>query len=276
MSDTPTSAVWMSLMIGNTRLHWGLFDGHTLIAVRHTPHLVRVNDIQTLIDNGFSYADGQRPQSLWVASVVPEQTALCLQATIDCHVVQCSQVPLADVYPTLGIDRAINLLGAKDRIGWPVLVIDAGTALTFTAGAQRNGEAAIYGGTILPGIRLQGAALRTGTASLEEAIAHSQIAFQQSDLPPRWARDTSGAIASGLIYGTVATLVDTLTDWWQLFPKGSAVLTGGDGAQLHHFVQQKTPEVASRVYLESELAFYGMLAYRRSLVTESDHLNEAS
>ncbi|MFK8181727.1 MAG: type III pantothenate kinase [Phormidesmis sp.] len=266
MADMTTCALLMALIVGNTRLHWGLFDGQTLVGTRHTPHLVTVRDVQALMAGGFSYPDQRRPQSLWVASVVAEQTALCLKAPLACYVVERSRLPLANLYPTLGIDRAINLLGAKERIGWPALVIDAGTALTFTAGVDKAGQSGVYGGAILPGMRLQGEALRSGTAALEEAVVHSQNAFRQGALPSRWACDTSEAIASGLIYSTLAILVDTLTDWWETFPAGKAVLTGGDGPRLHYFLRQKTPEIASRVFVDSELMFYGMSAYCQSLV----------
>lgn len=265
MSDVPPSIpLWMTLIVGNTRLHWGLFEGDVLRGVRHTPHLVTVNDVQSLIEGGFAYADQRRPQALWIASVVPDQTMLCLRSSIACYVVKRSRIPLVNLYPTLGIDRAINLLGAKERTGWPALVIDAGTALTFTAGADQAGLAGVYGGAILPGIRLQGAALKTGTAALGESVAQAQTAFNQKALPPRWACDTSAAIASGLIYSMLAAVVDTLTDWWQQFPIGQAVLTGGDSSQLHRFLQQKTPEVASRVSVDTDLMFYGMSAYRQS------------
>jgi len=57
------------------------------------------------------------------------QTALW-QTYPDVHVITLNQVP--PVYPTLGIDRALALWGAGETWGWPMLVIDAGTALTLT------------------------------------------------------------------------------------------------------------------------------------------------
>lgn len=279
-------SLWLALVVGNTRLHWGLFEAQKLVAVRHTHHLVTVNDVQAMVGSGFDYLDRRRPQALWMASVVPEQTAICLRSPITCHAVERSHIQLANLYDTLGIDRIINLLGAKARVGWPVVVVDAGTALTFTAGydlEKQVGEqtdapnqisaavhgAAIYGGAILPGIRLQAEALKAGTAALEAAAIRSQNAIEQSELPTRWANDTEGAIASGLIYGAIATLTDRLSDWWQRFPNGKAVLTGGDGPQLYRFLQQKTPAIAARVSLESELMFYGMSAYRQSITEDS-------
>jgi type III pantothenate kinase len=68
---------------------------------------------------------------LYLASVVPSQTALW-QTYPDVHIITLDQVPLQGVYPTLGIDRALALWGAGETWGWPMLVIDAGTALTLT------------------------------------------------------------------------------------------------------------------------------------------------
>lgn len=51
--------------------------------------------------------------------------------------------------------------------GWPVLVVDCGSALTFTA-ADAGGKLA--GGAILPGVRLQLAVLGTRTAQLPSDV----------------------------------------------------------------------------------------------------------
>jgi type III pantothenate kinase len=85
---------------------------------------------------------------LSLASVVPNQTALW-QDYSNVHEITLDQVPLQGIYPTLGIDRALALWGAGETWGWPMLVIDAGTALTLT-GADAN--RCLIGGAILPGL----------------------------------------------------------------------------------------------------------------------------
>ena len=278
---------WLALVIGNTRLHWGAFLEERLVEVWNTTHLTSEVAHQ-LRASGFeaaawqAIADSipldsvfptQSISALWIASAVPTQLALWLGdassdvsfSTVPIEVVTRSHIPLSNLYPTLGLDRAINLLGAGSTIGWPVLVIDAGTALTFTAGAQ----SAIYGGAILPGIRIQGQSLSQGTATLSTAVSISryQLAKAVDDpdylLPERWATDTVGAIASGLIYSTTAVVTDYLTDWWQRFPEGKAVITGGDGSLLHALLQKRTPAIAARVQIDSHLMFWGMQAYRK-------------
>lgn len=271
---------WLALIIGNTRLHWGWFNHGELKGVWHTFHVTgeivsqlaaagfRASTWQTVA--GLTLDIGEFPEqplslsSLWVASAVPKQSdlwaALGLQQNAPVRTVERSHIPLANLYPTLGIDRAINLLGAGHQVGWPVLVIDAGTAVTFTAGTQ----AGFYGGAILPGVRMQGQALCQNAAALESVIAISKSITTQS-LPERWAVRTDEAIASGLIYGILAILTDYLTDWQQQFPTGKAIFTGGDGPLLHTLLKQKTPEIVSRVQVDSLLMFWGMQAYRKAL-----------
>lgn len=62
------------------------------------------------------------------------------------------------------------------RRGWPVLVVDCGSALTFTAADARG---TLAGGAILPGVRLQLAVLGTRTAQLPSDIV------LPDELPPR-------------------------------------------------------------------------------------------
>lgn len=280
----PMSEPWLALIIGNTRLHWGFFYQETLNGVWHTPHLT-AHSVEHLVSNGFKSIAWQSIEtiettveitvplaqsrclnqaislsSLWIASAVPTQTALwrSLNDSVAANIVERSQIPLSGLYPTLGIDRAINLLGAGNTVGWPALVIDSGTALTFTAGVQQSGRNALYGGAILPGIRLQAQSLAQQTAALGEFVTTADAI-----LPERWATDTAGAIASGLTYSTTSAIIDYLSDWWQHFPAGKAVLTGGDGPVLYALLQQRAPAIAARVQMDSYLMFWGMQAYRK-------------
>lgn len=273
----PMSEPWLALIIGNTRLHWGLFYQETLKGVWHTPHLT-AHAVEHLVNSGFRSSAWQAIEttvppaqsrclnqaialsSLWIASAVPKQTALwrSLSDSAAANIVERSHIPLSGLYQTMGIDRGINLLGAGNIVGWPVLVIDGGTALTFTAGVQQAGKNVFYGGAILPGVRLQAQSLAQQTAALGEFVTAAA-----DNLPERWATDTAGAIASGLTYSATAAMIDYLSDWWQHFPTGKAVLTGGDGPVLHALLQQRTPAIAARVAMDSYLMFWGMQAYRK-------------
>lgn len=266
---------WLALVVGNTRLHWGYFSEGVLLATWHTDHLsvlavdrasawpypqsawLLINDLSSKQTTSPYPQDMSFPIELWLASVVPDQTRLWRQAVPDVRVVRRSHIPLKAIYPTLGIDRAINLLGAKQTLGFPALVIDSGTALTLTAGANDS----VYGGAILPGLRLQLKSLGQQTAELR-ALLPTELAAAQK-LPERWASDSEGAIASGIAYGLTSTCIDYITDWWRQYPTGAVVLTGGDGPLIYQYLKQRTSEIASRVLVDSDLMFKGMQIYRR-------------
>jgi type III pantothenate kinase len=185
---------------------------------------------------------------LYLASVVPQQAQLWHDYPY-LHTITLERLPLQNLYPTLGIDRALNLLGAGDRYGWPVLVIDGGTALTFTAGNHQG----LVGGAILPGLGLQFKALGTQTAELPDV--------RGSDLPPRWANNTADAIRSGVLWGQRAVVLDALMAWWQDYPHGQVVITGGDGGRIYKNLGDRP--AFNNLHHDSELVFLGLQAYRR-------------
>jgi type III pantothenate kinase len=152
------------------------------------------------------------------------------------------------MYPTLGIDRALALWGAAQTWGFPILVIDAGTALTFT-GADANHH--LVGGAILPGLGLQLATLSGRTGQLPTVELPQQ-------LPQRYALNTQQAMQSGVIYTLVAGIKDFIEAWWRDFPQGNVAITGGDRTLLVNYLQSQFPEIAARLMVEQNLIFWGM------------------
>lgn len=249
---------WLALVIGNSRLHWAWFVNSTLHQTWHTPHLSDLA-IASLVANQFNFSAHLHaaPTSqgneidLWLASVVPQQTERWSKQYPNTRVLTLPHVPLARMYASFGLDRALAVWGAIERWGTPVLVIDAGTALTIT-GADQSG---LRGGAILPGLQLQMRSLFQSTASLPE------IKLDSISLPPRWGRTTPEAIQSGVIYSTLAGMQDFITDWQQRYPAATIVLTGGDGALLFQHLQRRSP-VIPRLTLEPNLIFWGMQRIR--------------
>ncbi|EHC12231.1 pantothenate kinase [Fischerella thermalis] len=265
--------MWLALIIGNSRLHWGLFDGKTLCHTYDTERLSksfvyylskcqRLSEVQEILSssphtprqslfvgNQQDRADSPTTPSfpLLLASVVPSQTALWLTYP-NVRVVTLEDIPLQGMYPTLGIDRALALWGAGKTWGFPMLVIDAGTALTFT-GADANQN--LFGGAILPGLGLQMATLAENTGQLPNVeLPH--------DLPQRFAVNTQQAIQSGVIYTLLAGIKDFVEAWWQSFPQGKIAITGGDRTLLAKYLQSLFPEIAKRLIVEPNLIFWGM------------------
>ncbi|MEH2056932.1 MAG: pantothenate kinase [Nostoc sp.] len=186
---------------------------------------------------------------LLVASVVPSQTAIW-QSYPNIRIITLDQIPLKGVYPTLGIDRALALWGAGKTWGFPMLVIDAGTALTFTAA---DANECLVGGAILPGLGLQFATLGQQTGQLP-FVETQNLAFP----PPRFALNTTEAIQSGVIYTLIAGIKDFIEAWWDLFPDGNIAIKGGDRTLLINYLQALYPEIAAYLIVEPNLIFWGI------------------
>ncbi|MEH1937473.1 MAG: pantothenate kinase [Nostoc sp.] len=259
--------IWLALEIGNSRLHWALFIGETLYSAWDTDHLPesviqQLAECQTLDDllekifpphhktGGENFTlSSSFPPRLLLASVVPSQTVI-LQSYPNIRVITLDQVPLKGVYPTLGIDRALALWGAGKTWGFPMLVIDGGTALTFTA---TDANQCLVGGAILPGLGLQFATLAQQTGQLP-FVEKGNFA----SLPPRFALNTTEAIKSGVIYTLLAGIKDFIEAWWQLFPDGKIAIKGGDRTLLLNYLQALYPEIAAPLIVEQNLIFWGI------------------
>lgn len=244
-SSTPRQDPWIALAIGNSRLHWAKFIGQTPISSWDTPHRDRVwqpGERTTTED-----FDGNMP--LWIASVVSQQLQFW-KTYPQVQTITLDRIPLQGLYPTLGIDRALAAWGAGNRWGWPVLVIDGGTALTFTGVDARP---QLVGGAILPGVGLQLRSLARNTDSLPQIDSDAG-----STLPRRWALDTPGAIRSGVLYAIVAGAIDFIEAWWREFPQTPVVFTGGDRQILANAIALQFPDIAKGTIVDEHLIFWGM------------------
>jgi type III pantothenate kinase len=220
----------LALAIGNSRLHWAWFQADRIQTTWDTPHFAAAA-VEQMIATGLSIApegvDLPLGVPLTIASVVPAQTQLW-QAYPQAQVLQLADVPLGQVYPTLGIDRALTLWGAIQTYGAPVLVVDGGTALTFTGA---DGNCNLVGGAILPGMRSMFQTLNRSTAALPP-VELAEL------LPDRWAMNTEDAIRSGIIHTVTAGVGEFVADWWGRYPGCPIVFTGGDGEWLMGWYQQ--------------------------------------
>ncbi|MEB3189752.1 MAG: pantothenate kinase [Snowella sp.] len=237
------SDYWLGLMIGNSRLHWSKFQREKLIKTWETDHFSR----EEIIKNW------QEKYPLYFASVVPQQTELW-QPIPQSTQLTLSQIPIADLYPSMGIDRALAALGAGETYGFPVLVIDAGTALTLTA---INPERKLLGGAILPGLTMQFQSLQQRTAQLPALVL-------PSDLPSLWAADTKTAIESGILYVLLAGIKHFIEDWYAQYSQGAIALTGGDADILLKYINTQYPSLARSIVIDKNLIFLGM----RSLLSD--------
>jgi len=132
-------------------------------------------------------------------------------------------IPLLQAPPWLGVDRALVGWRAWRLSGSPVLVADAGTALSLTL---VDGGGAFQGGRIQAGRALQLRALASHTELLSLPL-HSA-----GDDPPPWPRQTAAAMERGVRAGLVAAVAEAWRELRQIEPRCRLWITGGDGAWL--------------------------------------------
>jgi type III pantothenate kinase len=252
--------IWITLAIGNSRYHWAWFIDTQLQSSWDTAHLelesidllsskLNLLPISLQLEIDRQHIDiSQVP--IYLISVVPHQTTIWQQLS-QVKQITLADIPLFNLYPTLGIDRALAIFGAGEIYGYPILVIDGGTALTITG---VDGKHNLVGGAIIPGLKLQLNSLSTGTAALPAVELTQQ-------LPPRWSNNTHDAIASGIIHTVSAGIADFIYDWERLYPGSQILLTGGDGELITEYLKSILPaSVVDRIRFDRQLLFHGFAA----------------
>jgi len=161
----------LALDLGNTNAHATLFDGDASCASLAFPTADAAHTGERVAE-WCGQLGGEVTQAI-VAGVVPTAIAAAEQsltargwpvAVFD----RDFGAPMAVRYepPTsLGADRLLAALAARDLCGAPVLVADCGTATTLDVVTP---DGAFAGGAILCGLGLQQAALHNRTALLPE------------------------------------------------------------------------------------------------------------
>ena len=198
------------LLIGNSRWHWAALAPDQSLQLWHTSAAAGVKQLQ------------QAPDSWAAVGHVPTELERWQPQRL-----LTSDVPLVNLPPALGVDRALAAWGAWQQQRQPVLVADAGTALSLTL---VDAAGCFLGGRLMAGGRLQLQALHQCTADLPQLEPVEAAG-------PLWATQTSEAMASGVARGLAAAIALAFHDrpqpqWpWQLW------LTGGDAPVLKPLLQ---------------------------------------
>ena len=122
---------------------------------------------------------------------------------------------------TLGSDRIAAIAGAYNAfMGSDVLVIDAGTAITFDflTGTE------FKGGNISPGIDMRFRALNKFTMKLPLVSRSENYSFP--------ARNTTDAIIAGVITGATFEINEYIRTFKKRDKNLKVIITGGDGSYL--------------------------------------------
>lgn len=153
----------------------------------------------------------------------------------------------------LGIDRLVGAYAARRMYSSPLVVVDAGSAVTIDW-VDPAGD--FCGGAILPGVRLQLRSLASGTDALPEI---DRLADAAPRLP---GKNTSDAMRLGVTTGISAT-IDRMFEEYRSSLGGEAgsidlVLTGGDSQLI-------SPLLTHSHHLVENLVCRGLLDLPRSM-----------
>ncbi|MFN5965944.1 MAG: type III pantothenate kinase [Pseudanabaena sp.] len=207
-------ANYLAIAIGNTRIKAVFFgsDHQILEEYAFTHDQLPILEAQ-LADRDFAH--------IAIASVVPELITNWHHLP-QTQIIKTCDVPLRGLYATMGCDRALAAYGAGEIYGYPVLVIDAGTAIDLTG---INDQKTLVGGAIVAGLRSQFLSLYQNTSALPDL--HVPTA-----LPNRWGIDTNSSIQAGISQILLTGLQAYINDWRSQFPDSKVIITGGDGEYL--------------------------------------------
>lgn len=207
------------LDIGNTRVKWARADGARLRESGSLSHRDAPDWPAALPD--------ERPAAVWVANVADETVPAALARhartrwrltprAVHSTAAACG-VRNAYAQPErLGVDRWLACIGAFHRGAGPVLVADAGTALTldFVDADGRH-----RGGLIAPGLTTMRAAIAGGT----------RLQAEVGEYAPAWlADDTDPAVA----LGTLQAALSLIGEARRALAPDRLLLTGGEAERI--------------------------------------------
>jgi type III pantothenate kinase len=216
--------------VGNTNTTIGVFDGSRLrVSWRLTSRrdqtadeygvfidtLLRTRGIKVTEVTGIAISTVVPPvqQTLtWMAEQYFGQTPVFVEPGVD------TGMPLAvDAPQEVGPDRILGAVAGATLYGTPLIVVDFGTATTFTC---VNGRGEFIGGAIAPGLGI----------SVDALLSQAARLYRVELLRPPEAigRNTTTNIQSGVVYGW-AGLVDGLVERMkaEMGPETMVVATGG-------------------------------------------------
>jgi type III pantothenate kinase len=220
----------LAMDVGNTNVMFGVHDGVTW---RHHWRVRTVRDkmadeygvlVRSLLrEADLAMDDFDR---IVIASVVPpltgrieemlaEQTAVV--PLVISHTVETGLRFAVDNPAELGADLIANAVAAYGRFKGACIVVDFGTATTFTAVSE---EAVLMGVAIAPGINLAASALSGGTAQLPQV----RLVAPASAI----GKNTVHSIQSGILFGYVG-LVEGMVGRFQaeMGVAARVIATGG-------------------------------------------------
>ncbi len=231
----------LAIDVGNTQTVVGVYEGEEL---RHmwrvsTSDVKTADEMAVVLDGLFGLAkvNALDIDGAVLATVVPAQKALwkrVCQSAFDVEVLCVGAENASSVLDICaqgtGADRLANAVAAKELYGFPVVVVDLGTATDMEV---VDAQGRFLGGVIAPGVETSMKSLVRGTALLP--------AVELADPGAAIGADTVKAIQIGVVSGEVDR-IDGLVKriWRQLGYESTVVATGGISSTIGPLCQTVT------------------------------------
>jgi len=212
----------LAVDIGNTNISCGIFTGSRLVKRFSLPTKAKSNYQIKLKP----YLSRNIDEAI-ICSVVPDATKEIVRAIKSLTgqnprvLGKNIKVPIKNLYAKprqVGQDRLVNAYAAARLYGYPAVVVDFGTAVTFDIVSHKK---EYLGGLILPGLNISLDALYARTALLP----HVKLARPKGLI----GKDTKSSILSGMVYGFAALTDDLIGRMREKIGKNTkAIGTGGN------------------------------------------------
>lgn len=146
-------------------------------------------------------------------------------------------LPIPTSFPeSMGADRIAAIVGAMTlRPGTPLLIVDAGTCVTYEFIDDRG---TYLGGNIAPGLRIRMLAMHEHTALLPLVEVNGDV--------PEIGYDTETAMRAGAVLGLKHEIEGYIRNYRNKHPKLEVFLTGGDEFKFNEDIE---PIIHSDHYL---------------------------
>ncbi len=227
--------------IGNTLSKVAIFDEDNLLKHRFYHAITR-----KCIDNLIAENPGVNRAIIALTGKSKTTLTTYIHKTFDTTIVlnETTSIPITNLYKTpetLGPDRIANACGANHiSPNTNILVIDAGTAITFDYMSQNN---EFLGGNISPGIHLRFKALAANTSKLP--------LLEKDDTYPDIGANTKEAVLAGVLNGIVFETERYMNHFIDSQPGGKIFLTGGNAK----FLEKR---IKNRIFVVPELSLIGL------------------
>lgn len=229
----------LTIDIGNTNTKIALFENNKIILTRiYDEFTIRqLNDL----NNKYKFRNVILT-SVIINDVLINDLQLSLYNFVELN--SKTPLPVKNLYKspeTLGYDRLAAVVGAnKIHPDNTVLVIDAGTALTYDI---ITGNAEYIGGNISPGLTMRFHALNTFTDKLP--------LLSQSEKYYDFSTTTENAIISGVQKGIIYEIKGYIKEAARKYNDLKVILTGGDAKFFDKILKK-------RIFVEPNLIFIGL------------------